>query len=83
MGSLRRRLDRLEQELGHNYEELRLPDGTTVRYSPQEAVDAFSAVLAGEDHALIQPFVAAGQTTGFPGLVRSLILSRELVEERG
>jgi hypothetical protein len=82
MGSLGRRLDKLEQELGHNYEELLLSDGTVVRFEPQEAAAALSATIAGEKHPLIQPFVSAGQTTGIPGLVHSLVRSQELVEER-
>jgi len=82
MGSLRRRLDRLEQQLGHNYEELRLPDGALLRYEPEEAVAAFAAAVDGQEHWLIDRFVSSGQSTGLPGLVRSLVLSRELVEER-
>ncbi len=83
MGSLKRRLDQLEIEAGQHQEILVLPDGTTVRYSPEEATAAFSAAVDGREHGLIQPFVAAETTRGFPGLVRALILSQELVEERG
>jgi hypothetical protein len=83
MGSLGRRLDKLEQELGCSQETLRLPDGTTVLYSPEEAAAALSATIVGEEHRLIEPFVSAGQTTGFPGLVRALVRSRELVMEGG
>ena len=78
---MKKRLGRLEQELGHNYEELRLPDGAVLRYEPEEALDAFGAAVAGQEHWLAEAFVSAGQTTGFPGLVRSLVLSRDLVEE--
>jgi hypothetical protein len=82
MGRLERRLDKLEQEIGCSQETLRLPDGTTLLYQPEAAAAALSATIAGEGHALIQPFVSAEQTTGVPGLVRSLVLSRKLIEER-
>jgi hypothetical protein len=74
-------VSRLSRQLGPACEELDLPDGTKLRYRLDEAVDAFSAVLDGEDHPLIQPFASSETTTGFPGLVRSLVLSQELVEE--
>jgi hypothetical protein len=70
MGSLRRRLDRLEQQLGHTYEELRLPDGALLlRYEPEEAVAAFAAAVDGKEHWLIDPFVSSGlvgRARGYP-----------------
>ena len=82
MERLRRRLDRLEQEAVQHREVLIMPDGAKLHYSPEEAVAAFTAAENGENHWLIEPFVSAGKTTGIPGLVRSLALSRELVEDR-
>ncbi len=82
MGSLRRRLDKLQQEADQHREVFIMPDGAKLHYSPKKAVAAFSAAVNGQEHWLIEPFVSAGQTTGIPGLVRSLALPRVLVEGR-
>ena len=83
MGSLRRRLGLLEREAGQHHEVLVLPGGAKLHYSPEEAATAFAAVKGDAEHWLIEPFVSAETATGMPGLVRSLVLSHELVEERG
>jgi len=80
--ALRDKLKKLEQEVEPHYETLHLPDGTQVRYTDEDALDALSACVDEEEHWLIPHFRDAGVTAGLPGLVRALEASKERIEER-
>jgi hypothetical protein len=77
MGGLRGRLRRIETQAERLHAVLRLPDGTTMLYTPEEAWDATSAAIHGTDHPLLARFLMAGTTEGLPGLCRALVWSRE------
>ncbi len=78
--ALRGKLTKLEQEVEPHYETLRSPDGTQVRYTDEEALDALGACVDEEEHWLIPHFRDAGVTAGLPGLVRALEVSKERIE---
>lgn len=66
------RLRRLEDASEGLYQTLTLPDGRTIFYTPEEAVDAMSAVIHQEEHRLL-PYVRQMDTNqGMVGLIRSL-----------
>jgi len=78
---IKTRLEKLEQRAERHYDVLPLPDGREVLYYPDEALKALSATIAEEEQKLIPHFLSAGQTTGLPGLVRALEVSRERIEQ--
>ena len=49
----RRRLDKLEKEAQQHYEVLLLPDGTQVRCSSEDVLEALSAAISGQEHWLL------------------------------
>jgi hypothetical protein len=70
---LRGRLRRLEKDVPTGGT-LQLPDGTQIRYGPEEMLDALCAALEGDEHRLI-PYLRqipseAGE--GMPGLIRAI-----------
>ena len=72
MGSLSRKLGRLEQEAGGFYEVLTVKDGTTVKYEADEKLEALFALLDGRKHWLLPYFRAMDTSQGMPGLVRAI-----------
>jgi len=72
---------KLEKVVGHRLEVLRLPDGKEVRYEPEEIFAAMSASIRKEEHWLLPYCRQTDTTTGMVGLVRSLELARQRVEE--
>jgi len=68
---LRDRLRRLEKDapLGGT---LLLPDGTQVRYGPEEMLDALCAAIEGDEHRLIPYLREIPTREGMPGLIRAL-----------
>lgn len=78
--SLRSRLQRAERKAAASSEVLRLPDGTEVKYSASEMLEALSATIRRQDHRLRPHVRASGTNEGLPGLVRALQESRERVE---
>jgi hypothetical protein len=47
---IRTRLDKLQKEAGELYDTLQLPDGTSVRYTGDDALSALVALMEGEEH---------------------------------
>jgi len=80
---IKTKLEKLERRAGQHYTTLHLPDGTQVRYTPDEEVKAFAAAVGGREHWLTPHFRRAGKTTGLPGLVWALEASRERIEREG
>jgi hypothetical protein len=72
VGSIDRRLDKLEQETEGLYETLRLPDGTTVKYESGEKLEALFALLDGREHWLLPYLRAMDTNAGMPGLVHAI-----------
>jgi hypothetical protein len=72
MGSLSRRLGRLEQEAEGFYEVLTLEDGTKIRYESAEKLEVLFALLDGREHWLLPYLRAMDTNAGMPGLVRAL-----------
>ena len=81
MGMMKASLGKLEQKAQMHTYVLRLPDGEEVRYTSEDELEAFSAVMAKEEHWLVPYFLQADTSEGFPGLVRAL--SRARVEQGG
>lgn len=77
MGRLRARLERLEREAGPLYKTLILPDGGTLRYTGDEALEAMVAAIHEDGHPLLARFLEAETAEGMPGLCRALVGSRE------
>ncbi len=76
----RTRLEKLEQWAGRHYSVLRLPDGTEIKYTGDDALDAMFAAIDEADHWL-HPYIRQIDTKGgFPGLIRSLMRSTEQVK---
>jgi len=72
---LRDRLRKLEKDapakLGGT---LQLPDGTEVRYGPEEMLDALCAAIEGDEHRLL-PYLRqmpSEAKQGMPGLIRAI-----------
>ncbi len=74
MGGLRRRLERLEVETEGLYNTLVLPNGETVRYAGEEALDAMLAAIDEAEHWLLPHMRAADPLApdGLPGLIRAI-----------
>jgi DNA-binding phage protein len=82
MGRLRSGLRKLEEQVGLHYEELLLPDGTRVRYTPEDIQGALDAAIRGDKEHWLLPLIRQVETTrGMPGLIRSLEASREKAED--
>lgn len=79
MSRLRGRLEALERKAGPLYKTLTLPDGGTVRYTGDEALEAMNAAIHQDEHPLLSRFVEADTTEGMPGLCRALAGSWERV----
>ncbi len=70
---LRGRLSRLEEQTRRHYEVLRLPDGTQVRYTSEDLLDALSAAMAQEGHWLLPSLLRADTNNlGLVGLIGAL-----------
>ena len=77
MAGLRRRVGKLEQEAAtHIYEVLTLPDGSTIRYEPEELFEVLSAVLDNREHRLLPALRSVGSNQGMLGLIRALESSK-------
>ncbi len=68
----RGRLRRLETAAEGLYKTLRLPDGTRVRYTGEEMLDAVIAALDEEEHRLLPYLRKMDPNRGLPSLVRSI-----------
>jgi hypothetical protein len=68
---LRDRLKRLERN-APTRGTLRLPDGTEVRYGPEEMLDALCAAIEGREHRLIPYLRQIPTREGMPGLIRAI-----------
>jgi hypothetical protein len=68
---LRDRLRRLERNAPTGGT-LRLPDGTEVRYGPEEMLDALCAAIEGREHRLIPYLRQIPTREGMPGLIRAI-----------
>jgi len=53
MNWIRTKLDKLEERAKQHCDVLRLPDGTEIRYTGEDALDALVAVMDGESHWLL------------------------------
>jgi hypothetical protein len=76
VGSVDRRLDKLEQEAEGLFDTIVLEDGTRIRCEPGEMLDAVSAVINGEDHRLLPLIRREGTRQGLAGLINALEASR-------
>ncbi len=74
------RLKRLEKEAQDFYSILRLPDGTEVRYTGEEMLDAMIAAIHQGEHWLLPHVRRMDIREGMPGLIRALEGSRERVQ---
>jgi hypothetical protein len=72
---------RAKARLGGGTTTLRLPSGETVTYADWEALDAFQAWMADEEHWLLPYLYETQGSTGMEGLIRALQRSQELAEE--
>jgi len=72
VGSIDRRLDKLEQEAEGLYETLLLPDGSTVKYEAGEKLEVLYALLDRREHWLLPYLRAMDTNEGMAGLVRAL-----------
>jgi hypothetical protein len=61
---IRHTVKRLEREAGELYQTLVLPDGTEVRYEPNEMLDTYGAYMSGEPHRLLPLYPAGGYPPG-------------------
>jgi hypothetical protein len=68
---LRDRLRRLERN-APTRGTLQLPDGTEVRYGPEELLDALCAAIEGREHRLIPYLRQIPTREGIPGLIRAI-----------
>jgi hypothetical protein len=73
---LRDKLSRLEAETEGLYRVLQLPDGTKVRYSGEEMLDAVIAAIHQEEHPLLPCIRQIDSNQGISGLVLALEGSR-------
>jgi hypothetical protein len=67
--NVRTMLNKLEERARQYYEVLRLPDGSEVRYTGEDALDALCALMDQEDHWLLPHLRRAGTRVGLPGLI--------------
>ena len=81
--ALKDRLAKLEQKVTTQYDVLYLPDGSEVRFTIEDVLEALAAVIDKEDHWLLPVIRRAGASEGLPGLVNALSTSRERVEKGG
>jgi hypothetical protein len=80
---LKGKLGKLEQRASQHYDVLRLPDGSEVRFTGEDALEALCAAIEGREHWLLPIFRQIETTMGLPGLIRALEASRELHERGG
>ncbi len=66
------RLKRLETAAEGLYKTLRLPDGTRVRYTGEEMLDAVIAAIDQREHRLLPYLRKMDADRGLPALVRSI-----------
>jgi hypothetical protein len=69
---LRRWVRKLERDAGPLHGTLRLPDGTEIRYEPEEMLDALLAAIDGREHRLLPYLRQIPTSEGMPGVVRAL-----------
>jgi hypothetical protein len=72
VGSIGRRLGKLERETEEFYEVLTLEDGATVKYKSSEKLEVLYALLDGREHWLLPYLRAMDTNEGIAGLVRAL-----------
>jgi hypothetical protein len=77
--SLRTKLDILEQRAKRHYDVLRLPDGTEILYTGEDALEALCASIDQEDHWFLTHLRQAHTHVGVPGLIWALEGSKECV----
>jgi hypothetical protein len=74
---LKDKLRRLEKASEGLYKTLVMPDGTEIRYRPEEILEAVAACVRRREHRLL-PYIRRMETNqGMPGLIRALEGSRE------
>lgn len=69
----------MEREAAEFYDTLKLPDGTEVRYTGEEMLEALCACIESREHRLL-PYLRRAEpetTQGMPGLIRAIEGSRE------
>jgi hypothetical protein len=69
---LRRWVRRLERVAGPLHGTLRLPDGTEIRYEPEEMFDALLAAIDGREHRLLPYLRQIPGGEGMPGMIRAI-----------
>jgi hypothetical protein len=72
VGRLRGRLDKLEKRCGVCYQTLHLPGGETVRYTPEDSLEAFCASVDDAEHWLLPYFRRADTNEGMAGVIQAL-----------
>ncbi len=72
MGSVKGRLSRLEVASGGLYKTLVMPDGTRVRYRPEELLEAVAACVRRREHRLLPHIRKMDGYQGMTGLVKRL-----------
>jgi hypothetical protein len=72
VGSIGRRLGKLERETEEFYEVLTLEDGTKIKYEAGEKLEVLYALLDGREHWLLPYLRGVDALEGMPGLVRAL-----------
>lgn len=78
---LRRRLEKLEQETGGLYDTLYLPDGSQVRYTTEDLLEALSATIDRTEHWLLPILRQAPTDRGLTGLISALESSQQRTEK--
>jgi hypothetical protein len=69
-------MDRLEKRANGLFRTLRLPDGTEVRYTDEEALAALSAAIRKEENRLLPHIRQMDTKEGMPRLIRAIEGSR-------
>ena len=70
-------IKRLERETEEFYDTLQLPDGTEVRYTGEEMLEALCACIESREHRLLPYLRQIDTREGMPGLIRAIEGSRE------
>jgi hypothetical protein len=73
---LRRWVKRLERDVNGLHHTLTLPDGSRVRYTPEEMLEAVAACVRRREHWLLPHILEMDGYQGMVGLVKRLQESR-------
>jgi hypothetical protein len=83
MGQLMNRIRKLEEQARQHFEVLLLPDGTQVRHTSEDVLEALSATLSGQEHWLLPAIRQVDTNLGLLGLICALESSRERLLAQG